>query len=484
MLTLIRLKPCSALFLVNVLTILVCATSPTPLPNVVRKRDTRMGEYEQRVHKNWSGTDQSHPSRIFYPTKPEDIINIIQYANTNNISVRFAGTGHSWNGLTSTDGYVVNTDAFKKVLNVNRGRCQVQVECGMKLHELFDALHTEGLALPTQGYIAAQSVAGSISTGTHGSAHVGSISNFIVGMKIVDAQGKLHVLTEDKTPDELAAARISLGALGFIYSVTLQCRPAFVLEHKRTKMNLDYALQHYMDFYNNNDFCWLMCHPMSDTALVFEFQETDKAPTDNTLIELNDDIIFSKVMNVFSIASAHYLPGLTNDFFSTTFSILSQPPHRDYSYKLLSPIRNPQPVENYVEGEIAIPIQAFPQAVAAVKRLYETYKSPDFELVGVMLCRFAKASNNALLAQNYDRDVAYISLTTLSIFPPVHQFYTDFQLIMLKFGGRPHWGKVNVLNKDLVNYLYGDNAVKFNQVRKTYDPKGIFSNDFVKQLFD
>lgn len=451
----------------------------------VRHKDSRFGEYEERRWTNWSETNVCKPKKIFHPKKVEEVLNIIEDANIRNIQVRFLGSGHSWSDLLSSEGYLVNTDAFDKILSINYGNGRVQVEGGIKLKNLFKLLAKEKLALPVQGFIAAQSIAGATATGTHGSGHLGPISDSIVAMKIIDAQGKLHVITQEQNPELLQAARVNLGALGWVYSITLQCVPLFTLEHKRTMMPWSEILPNFMEMYNNNDFIAFMWHPITPNALVYEWKRTDLPPTDNDRIKLAEKIFFNKFMNYFSIQSAHYAPGLTNKFMDFVFGQMQMPAHREHSYISLSPITSPQKVESYLEGEVAVPIENFPQALKDTKRLYDQYKLKfkGFELVSVMLCRFAKATTRALLNQNYDRDTAYICIATLNKIPGYEQFYTDWQLLMLKYGGRPHWGKINCLNKDMVKLVWGDNAAQFNEVRKQFDPQGIFANEFVRECF-
>src|SRR5207245_398201 len=75
-----------------------------------------------------------------------------------------------------------------------------------------------------------ESIAGAISTGTHGTGlRFGSLSTQIVGMNLVTAEGRLLQISLDQQPELMAAARVSLGALGVITQVTIQCVQAFNL---------------------------------------------------------------------------------------------------------------------------------------------------------------------------------------------------------------------------------------------------------------
>src|SRR5262249_26988802 len=99
-----------------------------------------------------------------------------------------------------------------------------------------------------------------------------------------------------------------------------------------------------------------------------------------------------------------------------------------------------------------------------------------------ILFRFVSAESDNLLSPAADRDVVYCSITTTrrNGYEP---FYKKFYDEMLKFNGRPHWGKINYLTKEDTQKLYGHNFDTFVQIRKQLDPDGLFSNAFTKRIF-
>ena len=102
------------------------------------------------------------------------------------------------------------------------------------LADLNERLHERGLAMENLGDIDRQTLAGSISTATHGTgAKLRNISAQVEAIELVTADGELRELSALRTPDELLAARVGLGALGAIYSVTLRTVPAFTLHRAR-----------------------------------------------------------------------------------------------------------------------------------------------------------------------------------------------------------------------------------------------------------
>ena len=64
---------------------------------------------------------------------------------------------------------------------------------GTRLRDLNTALEEQGLALENLGACAAQSIAGAVATGTHGTGReLGSMSTQLRGLRIIDAQGEIH----------------------------------------------------------------------------------------------------------------------------------------------------------------------------------------------------------------------------------------------------------------------------------------------------
>ena len=112
---------------------------------------------------------------------------------------------------------------MRRVLGVQG--TDVTVEAGITLHGLGEELAARGLALENQGDVDSQTLAGAISTATHGTGgRFRNMSAQVVGMRIVDGAGEV---VEVDGGDELRSARVSLGALGVIASATVRCVPAF-----------------------------------------------------------------------------------------------------------------------------------------------------------------------------------------------------------------------------------------------------------------
>jgi FAD/FMN-containing dehydrogenase len=99
----------------------------------------------------------------------------------------------------------------------------VTLLAGTRLHEVPSLLAPFGLAMENLGDIDRQSIAGAISTGTHGTGErFTGIAGQVVGATLVTASGELFTVSEDENPELVPAVALGLGAIGILDEVTIQ----------------------------------------------------------------------------------------------------------------------------------------------------------------------------------------------------------------------------------------------------------------------
>ena len=114
---------------------------------------------------------------------------------------------------------------------------------GTRLHRIPGLLARYGLAMENLCDIDRQSIAGAISTGTHGTgAGFGGLATQVVGVTLITADGEFLRIDEEHSPELLPAVALGLGALGIIVEVTLQCVPTFVMHAIDEPMPLEEVL--------------------------------------------------------------------------------------------------------------------------------------------------------------------------------------------------------------------------------------------------
>jgi FAD/FMN-containing dehydrogenase len=141
---------------------------------------------------NWARNVRSTPHTYFLPENTDDVRAIIQKAAAENRKVRVVGAGHSWSAAAATDDFMVSLDKLNRMVQINKDTLQVTVQGGMRLKHLHNLLYAEGLAMPNIGSISEQTVAGAISTGTHGTGITHQIlASQVVSLKLVNGLGEL-----------------------------------------------------------------------------------------------------------------------------------------------------------------------------------------------------------------------------------------------------------------------------------------------------
>ncbi len=181
----------------------------------------------QRRWQNWSGLQQATPANWATPASEAELQQLLRGTKG---EVRPAGSGHSFTALVPTQATLVSLDRLASVVNIDKAAMTVTAQAGMRIGALARALDAQGLALRNQPDVDVQTLAGAISTGTHGTgAQLPALHDDIVAMRLVKPDGEVVEVRADQDPDLMAAARVSLGSLGFITQVTVRVVPAFNL---------------------------------------------------------------------------------------------------------------------------------------------------------------------------------------------------------------------------------------------------------------
>jgi L-gulono-1,4-lactone dehydrogenase len=174
---------------------------------------------------NWAG-NLSDSAPLSTPESIGELSDTVRAAVDRGLRVRVAGSGHSFSPVASTDG--VRISLARLAAPVEVAGTSVTVPAGMTLHTLNRELDGRGLAMPNLGDIDAQTVAGAVQTGTHGTgAKLGGLASFVSGLTLLLADGSTVACSRGSSLFE--AAVVGLGGFGVLTSVTLECVPAFVL---------------------------------------------------------------------------------------------------------------------------------------------------------------------------------------------------------------------------------------------------------------
>ncbi|MDR7315159.1 FAD-binding protein [Brevibacillus nitrificans] len=117
---------------------------------------------------NWAGNLKSQPKQVAVPDSLEDVVSIVHDCKRTGRSIRGGGSGHSFTPIAQTDDCLLSLDRLTGLYAVDPAEHTVEVWAGTKLKDLGQLLFDQGYSQENLGAINAQSIAGAISTGTHG----------------------------------------------------------------------------------------------------------------------------------------------------------------------------------------------------------------------------------------------------------------------------------------------------------------------------
>jgi FAD-linked oxidoreductase len=414
---------------------------------------------------NWSGSQRCTPARVAAPrTRLQVAAAVVEGPGP----VRVAGAGHSFSGGAATDGTLLSLDALDRVLDVS-GEL-VRVEAGIRLGALARELLVRGLAMPNLGDIDVQSLAGALSTGTHGTgARLPILSAQVEAVELVLADGSVRVLDGG---DELAAARVSLGALGVVVAVTLRCVPAFRLRGIDAPQALDEVLSDLGARADAHDHFEFWTFPHSGIALTRTNDRSEDPPSRAGPVRAYASDVLMDNHALYAVSRlARAFPRAIPSLNRIASGAASRRERVDWSHAVFASPR----LVRFEEMEYAIPRERAAEAVRAVKAILERHPvSFPIEL------RFVRG-DDALLSPAFGRDSAYIAVHLFEGMPYEAPFREVEALLSSDFEGRPHWGKRSFLGApDLAPRYPGWDA--FQRVRRDLDPDGRFANAWTRHV--
>jgi FAD-linked oxidoreductase len=414
---------------------------------------------------NWARQQRCAPERIEAPSSEEELVRAVAGAPR----VKVAGSGHSFTDIACTDGVMIDMSGMRRVLSVDG--LDVTVEAGITLHELGEELRSRGLAMENQGDVDPQTLAGAISTATHGTGGgFGNLSSQVVGVRLVDGTGEPRDL---RGGDELRAARVSLGALGAISAVTLRCVPAFTIHRVDRPAALDRVLPRLDELVGSHDHWEAFVMPYTRRALTLTSERTDRAPEPpgRAAAFVHDIVLVNAVLGAFCRTGRAFpraIPALNR----TLARLMGGSERLDASNRVYANTR----LVRFTEMEYAIPREHATEALERVLALIERRRLP----VGFPIELRVTAADDALLSTAFERPTAYIAVHQY-VGMEFETYFRAVEAIMDEYDGRPHWGKRHYQTAATLRPRYPE-WDRFAEIRERLDPERRFENDYLHRV--
>jgi len=462
------------------------------------------------VIRNFGGNVEVRPQRYVSPGSEQDVLAVLA---SHPQQLRVAGSRHSWSPLIQTEGVLLVLDRLTSVQVVHSaGSTVVRAQGGCPIWKVLEALNDHGLTLPSVGLITAQTVAGAVSTGTHGSGR-SSLSHFVREIRLAcyEADGRTPRIVTLAGGPELRAARCSLGCLGVILEVTFATVPQYhVREQLLPVEGLEQALE--------QESAW----PLQQFFLIphlwkFYTQRRCVVPAGNRLFADLYRLYWSVFMDVglhLFVLAATRLPSsrrLVHLLFQRIlpWCIFSRLAVTDRSDRQLVMQHD---LFRHLEEELFVRREQLAEALLIVEEVLRLADNPVHTLdsrvrtrlsdAGLLeplehlsgtwthhypVCIRRVAPDDTLISMSAGTFDDWYAISLITYVQPREPFLRVAaflaQALCRLCEARPHWGKWFPWHDAECVPQYPGMA-EFRRIAQRHDPQGVFRNEFVRQVLE
>jgi L-gulono-1,4-lactone dehydrogenase len=423
--------------------------------------------------KNWAGNQRATPKSVHFPSSENELVAIVRFAQAAKRRVKLVGSGHSFTAIAVADDILVDLRNYCEFLEVSTDRTCVTVQSGIVLANLNERLHREGLAMPNLGDVTYQTIAGALSTSTHGTGQGRTgLAAQVVGFRLIDSGGNVLQCSEHENDEVFHVGRVGLGALGVLSTLTVRVVPAFQLSAVEQPMRVRDVLANIDQLVNDNDFFEFYWIPHTGWALTKR----------NNICDLPSDPPrrfahwWNKIfMENLAFGALCYLGRMRPGLIPRLAKVLPSSGRVEYvnaSFKIFASKR----LVRFYEMEYSINRES---VVPALERVMKLVDDEGLLLNFPVEVRFT-APDDVSLSTSYGRPSAYIAVHVFKGMQ-YEPYFRAVEKIMMDHGGRPHWGKIHFQSAESLSSLYPEYQ-RFIEVRNRLDPEGVFTNDYLRRV--
>jgi FAD-linked oxidoreductase len=426
---------------------------------------------------NWSGLESARGVELVTPRSVDDVADAVRHAAASRRTVKTAGTGHSFTGIARPEHVLLLPGAMQGIVAVDREAMTVTAMAGTPLKVLNAELERLGLSLHNMGDIAEQTLAGAISTGTHGTGgRTAGLAAQVVGLELVDGRGELVRASAAENADVLDLARVGLGALGVLVTVTFAVEPLFLLRATEQPMGWDEGLGSFDELVAGHDHVDMYWFPHTDRLLT---KRNTRMGTDLSAASplprwrswLDDDFLSNTVFGL-QTAALNGAPRAVPAANRLAARLLGPRTYTDVAHRVFTTERRVV----FREMEYAVPRAAGLEALRECRRVLE---DSGLTISFPVEIRVAPA-DDVPLSTAYRRDSFYLAFHTHHRTDHA-RYFALMESVVKSFDGRPHWGKLHTRQADGLAPLY-PRFDDFLALRDKLDPERVFTNAYLRRV--
>lgn len=427
--------------------------------------------------RNWSGLESASGLQAVSPATTTEVVDVVTRARAAGQTVKAAGTGHSFTAIAAPQHVHLLPDRMRGIVAVDRDAMTVTALAGTQLKRFNAELEQLGLSLHNMGDIAEQTLAGAVSTGTHGTGgRAAGLAAQVVGFELVTGTGEVLRASATENADLLALGRVGLGALGVLTTLTFAVEPLFVLRAEEQPMSWDDAMASFDDLTAAHDHVDMYWFPHSDRMLT---KRNTRLGTDLSATEplarwrawLDDDLLSNTVFGA-QTALLNRVPRAIPAANRFASRLLGPRTYADIAHRVFTTERRVV----FREMEYAVPRAA---GLDALRECRTALERSGLAVSFPVEIRVAPADDVAM-STSYGRDSFYLAFHT-------HRgtdhtaYFALMEAIMRDHDGRPHWGKLHRLDAGDLADRY-PRFSEFTALRDRLDPDRVLTNPYLDRV--
>lgn len=461
---------------------------------------------------NFGGNIRFTPRYHYAPTSETEVLELLDRHVDG--KVRVVGALHSWSPAVVTEDVLVDLRHLRSVAvhQGTDGDVWATVGGGCRIKHLLRQLHALSPAtLPSLGLITEQTIAGAISTGTHGSGKH-SLSHYMEELRVAafDAEtGKARIYVWNEGA-ELRAARCGLGCMGIILSVRFRCIPKYDVAETVTscatidevlRLESQFPLQQFFLIPHRWSYFVQRRQPVSPqkrswSAILYRaywFLGIDIGL--HLVIKLLASLLRSPLAIRFfyqTILSRLILKNRTMIDASDRMLVMEHELFRHLEIEIFVPASQVVRAAEFVRHVLAVfdgRTTAIPDEISSALKEIGLYE-PLLRQRGTFTHHYPIAfrrvlADDTLISMAGGTNEAYYSISFITYVEPRECFFAMASFLAHSmtalFLARLHWGKHFPLSNVEIESVY-PHLEEFRRICRETDPRGVFRNEFTDRV--
>ena len=408
--------------------------------------------------KNWAGNITYSTSQIDYAKSIEDVQQFVKKTSR----FKVLGTRHCFNRIADSKDRFLSLKNMDSIVSLDTAKKTVTVESGITYGKLSPYLHEKGFALHNLASLPHISVAGGITTATHGSGvKNGNLSSAVSGLEFVAADGSVHTISKERNKEEFNALVVGLGAIGVITKVTLDIQPTFMMrQYVYEQLPMIQLKDHFNEIMSAGYSVSLFTDWQTESINEVWIKRLDNDKTVD-----GKDFFGAKA----STKNMHPIAALSAENCTEQMGVSGPWYERLPHFKMgFTPSSGEE-----LQAEYFVPMKHAVEAIQAVARMGKQI-GPHLFISEIRTI----AADDLWMSPCYQQDCIAIHFTWKPQWDAVSRLLPVIEKELAPFQARPHWGKLFTMNQTQLHSHY-KKLPDFKKLVAQYDPKGKFRNEFL-----